>query len=377
MGAAVEFFPEEGVHLNLPEDLYFAADALGSSDLKTLLRDPATWWYSSRHNPQRQIKDSKKVALRKGNALHTLILEGAGAYERKFAVEPDESEHPDAARTVSDIKRLLERNGVTPPATHNKEANIAAAKKAKLGHLVWDVIWHSYTRATESGKAKVTQREDVAFRHMAELVHQHPKLGPALAGGLTEVSIFWRRDDDPNTLLRCRLDKLLRTSTADLKTLSNWKAQSTRHATVRQITEFEYDIQRRFYDEPRKLIGRFLEEGRVFAYDNEGVQANPTRDEFKILREVAKVDRWLWAWIFYQVRSDEYGKERAPVLIPWFHEPQGQMWDQAGEKIERALKNFRDYRERYGFEMPWAEIGDVAEIQDSDLGSLLWKGLPE
>jgi len=44
---------QPGLYLDLAEDIYFAQDALGSSDLKNLLRAPFDWWYGSRHNPPR------------------------------------------------------------------------------------------------------------------------------------------------------------------------------------------------------------------------------------------------------------------------------------------------------------------------------------
>ncbi|MBI1359846.1 MAG: hypothetical protein GC155_06120 [Alphaproteobacteria bacterium] len=377
MGQEIVFDPPEGIHLGLPERFYFAADAIGSSDLKVLLRDPATWWYASRHNPWRKIRDSKVAHLRKGNALHTLILEGKTAYERGFAVEPLETEHNDKARSAADIKEMLKKHGVTPPETWDKSKLIDVAKRNKLGSLCWDVIQSDFKTALSRGRAKISRAEDLAFQHMAELVHLHPDLGPWLKSGLTEVSIFWRRPDDPDTLLRARLDKVSGKLTGDLKTLSNWKAQSTRHATIRQITEFEYDLQRRFYDEARARAREFIAENKIYVYDQDGEPAALLAEEDKVLADIMQAETWLWVWVFYQVRSDEYGKERAPVLIPWVHQPQGRMWDQAGEKVEAALGNYRAYRERYGFETPWAEIEPCAEIADEQLGSLLWKGIPE
>lgn len=377
MSAPVEFDPPEGVHLGLPDQLYFQAPAIGSSDLKTLLRDPASWWYSSRHNPSRHGSASKEAGKRRGGALHTLILEGEGAYKRRYAIEPAKSEHPDAAVTAAEIKALLQRHNIEPPKTVNKDVLIEAVRKAKLGHLCWDVLVQNFKNAEANGYIRVNQREDFAFRHMAALAHNHPQVGPALKDGLTEVSVFWRRPEDPHTLLRARLDKISPRFTADLKTLSNWRAASTRDATKRQIVEMEYDIQRRFYDEAREQLRRFVDDGAVHGWDDHGNPGHPTKQELKQLEAIADADTWRWVWVFYQVRNDEMGKERAPVLIPWFHEPAGQAYEQAAQKVERALKNYRLFREVFGFDEAWAEIGDVVEIEDKDLSGLMWKGLPE
>jgi len=371
-----EFFPTEGVYLNLPEYLYFAADALGSSDIKTLLREPATWWYKSRHNSHRRISDSKSASLRKGSALHTLILEGERTYERRYVVEPDEKEHADKARTAEEIQAMLKQHGVDYPRTYDKAKLIACAKQNKLAHLVWDCIWSDYKTATSRGQVRITRAEDIQFRHMAALVHAHPDLGPGLAEGLSEVSVYWRRDDDPDTLHRARLDSLLPKVTVDLKTLSNWQGRDTRHATTRQITELEYDVQRVFYDEARAKAREFIRRGDVFVYDDDGEPGMMNKHEAKVLDAVASNEKWAWVWIFYQLRNDDYGKERAPVLIPWVHNPEGQVYDQAKAKVEKALENFRAYRARYGFETPWAEIESILEIEDSHLSSLMFKGVP-
>lgn len=377
MQAPEPFDPMEGIHLGLPDSLYFAAGALGSSDLKTLLRDPASWWYSSRFNTSRYGSDKRDVGKRRGGALHTLILEGENAYRARYAIEPIKAENPGAAITAAEIKALLQRHNIKPPATVNKDVLKEAARKAKLGHLVWDCLVDDYKAAESQGRIRVNQREDYAFRHMAALAAAHPQLGPALRNGLTEVSVFWRRKEDPDTLLRARLDKISGAVTLDLKSLANWKAANVREQTRRQIVELEYDIQRRFYDEARERIREFVADGAVHAWDDKGNPGQPTRDEMRELERIAAVARWRWVWAFYQVRSDEAGKERAPVLMPWFHEPEGQVWDQAGEKVERALKNYRLMREVYGFDTPWAEIGQVVEIEDKDLSGLMWKGLPE
>ena len=64
-----------GVYLDLPESEYFAADALGSTDLKALERDPLDWWAGSRLNPSVYTPKPRADAndsLALGKAIHTL-----------------------------------------------------------------------------------------------------------------------------------------------------------------------------------------------------------------------------------------------------------------------------------------------------------------
>ena len=81
----------EGVHLHMPESVYFGAGALGSSDLKMLYWDAPSWWASSRFNLERREPEriTRSVAKNLGTGLHALVIEGEDAYTSKFVVEPD------------------------------------------------------------------------------------------------------------------------------------------------------------------------------------------------------------------------------------------------------------------------------------------------
>ena len=73
-----------GVYFGLPDDEYHADPAFGSSDMKKLAQNPASWWFGSAFNPNRETQDQTPSQFF-GTALHKCILEGRLAFEAKYA----------------------------------------------------------------------------------------------------------------------------------------------------------------------------------------------------------------------------------------------------------------------------------------------------
>lgn len=366
-----------GLYLNLPEEIYFGQNALGSSDLKTLLRAPADWWYGSRHNPDREEADDSKARIL-GRALHALMLEGTQAYEGRISVEPDPRDYPDLAKTTEDIKTLLTEAGVEFKAKDNKGELVRLAVEAGFGDRVWDHITAKHVENVQLfGKMPLSSAQDRALRHMAGLVEKEPTIGSALRQGIPEASVFFEDPAWPGILFRARLDTTAPSMTIDLKTLSNWKGRSIPDMARRQIEEFEYDIQRRFYDDARQWMRRFIVSGDIHVwhescepgefYDVEALDM----ETINLLAEIANTNTWNWVWLFYQMRDDKAHK--APVVIPRWHAPEGEVYEEAGRKIVRALENYNDFVNRFGFEQPWCHIEETLELEDSDLGGLRFK----
>lgn len=359
-----------GLYIDLPEEEYFAVDAIGSSDLKELLRAPFDWWYSSRHNPYFEDKDDSEARIL-GRALHALILEGQQSYESRFSIEPDPRDYPGALKTTEDIKTFLAEMGVDVPASAKKlKAELVKyAVDNGYGGRVWEHITAAHTQDVELfGKTPITAAQDRALRHMTQLVEDHPELGPSLRSSLCEVSVFWRREGEDDMLLRARLDSTSSVFSLDLKSLSNWKGRSVQDMPRRQIEEIEYDIQRRFYDEGRQMMRKFIHSGDVHCPGGELDERTK-----KVLQDIAAADHWQWVWLFFQIRDDKKGK--APVIVPRFHQPQGQVWDEAGKKVDKAIANYREYMRRFGPDTPWHYIDPVLELEDQDLANLQYKGV--
>lgn len=365
-----------GVYINLPEHIYFDVDAIGSSDLKTLLRATADWWYGSRHNIDREMPKDDSQARIMGRALHALMLEGEQAYAGRITVAPDPKDYPEALVTTDQIKAWLKAREIPflSKAAKPELVQIATASGAQ----VWDNIIAAHKEDVELyGKMPMLPRQDRALRHMAQLVEEQPSIGQALRVGLPEVSVFFERDDAPGVLFRARFDSVAPNMTIDLKTLSNWKGRTVKDMARRQVEEFEYDIQRRFYDEAREHMRKFITNGQVYVFDatldeGEFYDAEALEPEQRdTLEKIAANPKWLWVWLFYQLRDDKAHK--APIIIPRFHLPHGEIWDEAGRKIDAAIANYQDFVSRFGLEQPWCHIEEAEELEDQDLAGLRFK----
>ncbi|MFC6197858.1 PD-(D/E)XK nuclease-like domain-containing protein [Ponticaulis profundi] len=354
---------EPGVYLNLPDSDYFAVDAIGSSDIKKLLKNPADWWYESAHNPHYE-RSSDSAARTLGSALHCLLLEGEQAYAERFAVEPDPKDYPNAARTVKDLRELLNLFDIEFKATSNKPDLVEKFRAYNLHHRSWDLIVEEHRELVEGGMTPLTARQDRCVRHMSELALAHEDIGPAIRGGLNEVSVFWRREGD-DTLYRARFDCLQPGFNLDLKSMSNWQGRNVAQSVIKQITELEYDLQRVFYDEARSALREHVQAGRIIT------GAGTTDENLTSLKQIASRDEWKWVWLFYQVRDDRTGK--APILVPRLHEPTGTVYEEAQNAIELALENYRDFRDRFSLDTPWHHSEPLEELEDHHLANLQYK----
>lgn len=363
----------EGVHLHLPEERYFEARALGSSDLATLAKDPASWWYASDYNTARRARVKRSPYLAFGSALHARLLEGEAAFRSRFVVQPDEDSGL-YVRTVPEIQKLLVEAG-HPRArslyTHG-ELHLLA-KKAGLAHRVWDLAWGSYEHAKKVGQRHITADEERRLEHMARLVEAHTDLGPGLRKGLVEVSVFWRRPEDPDTLLRARFDLLQKDKVVDLKTMGNASGKDPDEATFDAIAEQDYDLQAEHYREAREKLAEFVRARQVYSHGADGQGGKVLPAERELLDAAAATTRWVWLWIFYQVRNDAVGSERAPVLVPWSIWPDDELFANARPVIETALANFRAYRARHGLAEGWSEVRSIRPLPVDRLSRLKFK----
>ena len=64
---------KEGIYFNLSNEEYHDDPAIGSTDIKKLLKSPTEYWYNSQLNPNRDL--TKKQHLKFGSALHCYLME--------------------------------------------------------------------------------------------------------------------------------------------------------------------------------------------------------------------------------------------------------------------------------------------------------------
>jgi len=132
--APISFPP--GIYLGLDLDCYLAdTSALGSTQLKDLLRGPSVFWW--RHlSPDRPSDDT--AAKIRGKALHVLVLEGEKAFARAFRAAPSLEDYPNALVSAEDLKRRCRELVLSPSGTKAQMAERIRAKDPDA--LIWDDI---------------------------------------------------------------------------------------------------------------------------------------------------------------------------------------------------------------------------------------------
>jgi PDDEXK-like domain of unknown function (DUF3799) len=170
-----------GIYPALPFAEYFAADAISSGLLRTLLdRCPRAAWYESWLNPKRERAGDDNAASDRGTIAHAILLEGS-----------------EACATIIDPANFPAKNGNVPDGWTNP--SIRAAR----------------SEARAAGKVPVLSTEMPAIRAMVDAARSflesvkdaEPAVWRAFqpAGGDSEVSIFW---DDDGVLCRMRPDRI-------------------------------------------------------------------------------------------------------------------------------------------------------------------------
>lgn len=345
----------DGVYINLPEEVYFAQDRLGSSDKKTLHFEREGWWYQSRHNPDRKRETTD--ALNYGAALHALILEGLGAYETRFVVEPDKADYPGLLVTTDDLREALKADGFDLAGTSKlKLADWEEAVAANLPDAhVWGAIMRDFvatsTRANGEVIPSVSSAEDRALRIMHDAIMQEPEM-KALLGfdqdfpSLAELSFFWT--DSFGIRWRARFDKPVPTFTADLKSVGNWQGRELQHFLGDHIVRNGLDIQVGHYQEARFLMHRLIRE------KGDAAISGGTEEQRTHLRAIVERDLpFDWVWLFYQ-KPDPKGQ--APILFPLIEEWGGRFHTSGFRKGRRAVETYLRSVERFGLDRPWYRI---------------------
>jgi PDDEXK-like domain of unknown function (DUF3799) len=176
----------------MPNEEYHAVPALSSSFVKKFSVSPAA--------SQIPMEGSPSMVI--GSGAHSLILEGADAFIKDFAVSPK----------------------------FDLRTNAGKAEKAKfeLEHL---------------GKSCLNEDQFQLVKGMDESVSKHPCSSLLFRNGHPEVSVFWT-DDATGQECKARFDYLTKGMIVDLKTTSAGPSSS---GFEREIAKYSYHIQAAFY----------------------------------------------------------------------------------------------------------------------------------
>lgn len=183
------------VYYDMPADEYHQIDALGSSDVKALMRSPAH--FVARRQEPREATDAQQL----GTAIHVGVL------------EPHRFDHAVAVAPVVD-------------------------RRTKEGKAAWSVFVEQSV-----GRLILTQDQHDLARRVIDAVHAHPAARALLDGGASEVSLQWR-DNATGAPCKARIDRLRPDGgIVDLKTT----VDASPRGFARAIGQFGYAAQAAHY----------------------------------------------------------------------------------------------------------------------------------
>lgn len=217
----------DGIYIGLSSEIYHRDEALGSSNIRDLLKGPNLFWHKSRMNPKWR-PDKLTPAKIVGNATHRLLLDGAEFFNVEYIRGP---------------------YGPDDDLTPGEKSALTKAAKAKL----------------MESQELLSQEEYDFVVGCKQVLDMDPKLAGCLDNGLSEVSIFWTRPDG----VRCkaRLDKLKVRGIGDIKTIANERERPLDQACCLDISTYRYDIPAEHYSEGRRQMDQLFDAGKIFIGD--------------------------------------------------------------------------------------------------------------
>ncbi|MFC6487316.1 PD-(D/E)XK nuclease-like domain-containing protein [Nitratireductor sp. GCM10026969] len=197
-----EKITEPGVYAGVDIERYhhdpelFDGFSISSSGLRTLLRRPAEYWWTSPYNPNREEPETKS-SLDFGKAAHMLLL-GEDGFAERYSLRP--AKYPDS------------KTG--EPKAWNANSN-------------WCKAW--LTDQAEAGRTVITDTEINHIRHMADALSRKEAIRLGILNGKIERSIFHK---DGDIWLKARPDAVPVSSGdyVDLKTAASVDNESLSRA---------------------------------------------------------------------------------------------------------------------------------------------------
>jgi hypothetical protein len=219
---------EDGVYVGLPETAYHETTALGSTDIRNLLKGPNEFC----------------------SAVHKFLLEGREALDEIYVRGPYSGD-----------------DDLTP----SEKSNLTKAAKAKL----------------KEGQELLTGDEYEFVLDLGGVFDRDPELHGALHGGLSEVSVFWTRR---GIRMKCRFDKLKLGGFGDLKTIANQMGDEIVGACFADIHRRLYDVQMEHYLEGRSQLPKLVSDGAIFIdrTHHSKIAAKAAKQTVEFLGAVAK-----------------------------------------------------------------------------------------
>lgn len=345
-----------GIHFGLPFDDYLADPGLSSTDMRRLIVSPLNYWIDSHLNPDRE-EEEDKASLSIGRAFHARIVEGAEAFNSRYAIELNADNFPDALKSADDLRTACKNHNIK--AGNSKAKMSEALRQAGAPVVIWDDLVADH-EAKNPGKEFIKQKLWDRIERAAKLVAAHPVGGSAFAGGYPEVSIFW---EDPETgiRLKARIDYLKTKALIDLKTFTNLHNKPLKKAVAHAVANHSYHVQVCHYCDGAEAAKKMLRKDRSLIFG----EAPPAEwiDAFLATK------RHGFVFVFQEAG-------RVPnVVVREFTRSNGHdqnlYWISGETEVRAAINIFNRCREQYG-DGPWLGYDETMEaFEDRDFPSYM------
>lgn len=207
---------ETGIYFGMTDDRYHADPALGSTDLRRLLRSAPDFWWHSKFNPMRPV-DTETPAKIFGHAVHTCVLEGREKFEAKYGPTDEKG----TTREGKAERAALAADGRIPLKREHYDRILVAASMIRL----------------------------------------NPNLGQAFQGGMPEVSVFWI---ERGIRFKARYDFLKVRAITDLKSIRNMLEIDFSECCRKRFASHRFDMQAEHYRHGRTQMAGLAANGAVF-----------------------------------------------------------------------------------------------------------------
>jgi hypothetical protein len=297
-----KFIPD-GVYFGMPEHVYHADPALGSTGIKKLIDNAPDYWWDSPLNPARPEDDDTPAKVF-GRQFHQCILEGVDKFKAHHAPQ------------------------TLPGNRKDGMDEIAAIKKA--------------------GKVPVKFKDWSKILAASAFIKANKTLANAFEGGVPEVSIFWTED---GIRFKVRLDYLKMNAIADLKSLANMHGKEFGKACRDAVANYDYIVSAEHYRHGRLQMSRLIKEGKVY---------NVPDDQMGWLINAAGNKSFAFVFVFYQ-------KDGAPISHGVSLSPGNPLFGYARQMIRKAIDNYNRYMAEFGTDTAWVPTTKLDELTETDL----------
>lgn len=288
-----------GIYFNLDEDHYRNDLALGSTDKKHLLGEPAAYWWDSPLNPMREEKEDS-AALKRGTAVHKFVLEG----EKAFASVYGRCEFKGNVKAGIEERKILAQLDKEPLPAKDYDRIVMAATIIRL----------------------------------------NTSIAEAFSGGHAEVSIFWEQEvDGEKVRQKARLDYLKVRAVCDLKSHAPMEGISFEASCHRAMKQRDYAIQAQSYLHARSLIPQFVADGLVYG-DHDSAW----------LKKVALAEQFAFVICFWASKGP-------PLTWAAQFSPGNPKLAEAQSHIDVALRRYVDFRREFGNDA-WIRQAPIVEF---------------